>query len=84
MEVVNRWSVDGKNYGETSEQWLRQLDKHKTQALEILTKAYGGNKTLGTAWFYRWRVFYLAVAELFNYQNGQEWFVVHYLFKKRH
>ncbi|KAI8812039.1 S-adenosyl-L-methionine-dependent methyltransferase [Cladochytrium replicatum] len=82
VEVVDRWTVDGKNYGETSEQWLKRMDANRAKILPILAKAYGSAEQ-GFVWFQRWRVFYLACAELFNYNNGQEWFVVHYLFKRK-
>jgi hypothetical protein len=41
---------------------------------------YGANATMWTA---RWRGFYLACAELFDYDGGNEWYVSHYLFRKR-
>jgi cyclopropane-fatty-acyl-phospholipid synthase len=31
----------------------------------------------------RWRMFYMAVAELFGYASGNEWGVGHYRFVKR-
>jgi cyclopropane-fatty-acyl-phospholipid synthase len=29
-----------------------------------------------------WRIFYISCAELFGYNQGEEYFVSHYLFRK--
>ncbi|KAI9098790.1 S-adenosyl-L-methionine-dependent methyltransferase [Phlyctochytrium arcticum] len=81
LTVLQKWVVNGENYGKTSEEWLRRMDINKNRAMPILEKTYGAENA--AMWFYRWRVFYVAVAELFNYNKGEEWVVVHYLFKRK-
>lgn len=73
--------VNGCHYALTSEDWLRNLDKNKSAAIELLGATYGRGSA--TMWFCRWRVFFLSCAELFAYNNGEEWFVAHYLFRKK-
>jgi cyclopropane-fatty-acyl-phospholipid synthase len=48
---------------------------------EILARAYGLDQV--TRWWVRWRVFFMACAELFAYGGGDEWFVGHYQLGKR-
>jgi cyclopropane-fatty-acyl-phospholipid synthase len=47
--------------------------------MAVLAGAYGAAAPL---WFQRWRVFFLACAELFGYHNGTEWLVGHYRLRK--
>jgi cyclopropane-fatty-acyl-phospholipid synthase len=77
MTVVQKWRWEGTHYQRTSEAWLANLDARRSEVLPILAATYGRKEA--RRWFYRWRMFFLAVAELFGYANGTEWFVSHFL-----
>ena len=73
--VEQQWRWDGTHYQRTALAWLDQMDR-KRKPLEILfRKTYGREADI---WWQRWRLFFLAVSELFGYRNGQEWWVSHY------
>ncbi len=76
MHVERQWTWSGEHYQRTSEAWLANLDANRDPAVDILRGVYGAD---AQRWFQRWRMFFLAVAELFGYQEGQEWFVTHNL-----
>lgn len=78
LKIEKHWVVNGTNYGKTSEAWLSNMDKHKKEIMPILANTYG--KDQAVKWWVYWRLFYMACAELFNYNKGNEWMVCHYLF----
>jgi cyclopropane-fatty-acyl-phospholipid synthase len=77
LRVTEAWNWSGLHYQRTAQAWLQNLDARRGEALKILKSVYG-NKDAGR-WLARWRIFLLAVAELFGYGGGQEWFVAHRL-----
>ncbi len=70
----------GTHYHLTSEHWLQNMDKHRGEIEKIFAEVYGPAEV--RRWINYWRVFFLAVSELFRYRNGEEWNVSHYLFEK--
>ncbi len=78
LRIRGRWRVSGVHYQKTAEAWLRRLDENRAEVLSLFAKLYGEKEAL--AWLVRWRVFFMACAELFGYKDGQEWLVSHYLF----
>lgn len=81
LKLINRWRWDGTHYEKTANAWLANMDAHKSSITQILADTYGADQV--ELWRNRWRMFYMACAELFGYNNGQEWWVSHYLFEKR-
>lgn len=77
----NFWEVSGMHYNKTSEAWLRNIDANKPAILKIFASVYGHETSL--KWFVYWRIFFMACAELWGFNKGNEWMVGHYLFRKR-
>ncbi len=81
FKIEKHWRVNGQHYQRTSEAWLTNMDRHKTEILRLFAVTYG-KKNVKKWWVY-WRVFFMACGELWGFRNGNEWFVSHYLFEKR-
>ena len=81
VSIANHWLVSGTHYARTSEEWLKRMDKNITSIRPIFEKTYG--KESATKWIAYWRTFFISVAELFGYNNGDEWMVAHFLFRKK-
>lgn len=81
VKIRDHWVVDGRHYQKTSEAWLVNMDRHRAEIRKIFDQVYGPAEAL--KWIVRWRVFFMACAELWGYRNGAEWVVSHYLFEKR-
>jgi cyclopropane-fatty-acyl-phospholipid synthase len=56
------------------------MDRRREQLWPVLESVYGAPFT--RQWWMRWRMFFMACAELFGYDDGRQWWVSHYLFEK--
>ncbi|WCM94466.1 cyclopropane-fatty-acyl-phospholipid synthase family protein [Acidovorax sp. NCPPB 2350] len=80
LRVLHRWRWEGTHYAKTARAWLDNMDAYEEALRPLFVQVYGPEA--GT-WWARWRLFFLAVEELFAYGGGQQWWVSHYLFEKR-
>ena len=79
LSLVDHWLVNGREYERTCNEWLIKMDAHKADVLRVLGETYGqgqANQQYG-----KWRIFMMSCAELFGYENGNQWAVSHYLFE---
>lgn len=81
LTVERHWRLDGTHYQRTAEAWLNNLDRHATAVDAVLAAEYGAADA--KRWRERWRVFFMACAEMFGCRAGQEWIVSHYRFARR-
>ena len=80
LNIAQRWHLSGRHYARTCNAWLQKMDVNEEPIRRRLADCYGEENV--SLWWQRWRIFFMACAELFDYDQGQEWFVGHYLFDK--
>ena len=81
LRVVRRWRWNGTHYARTSEAWLAKMDAAKAELRPLFVETYGAAEA--DRWWVRWRLFFLSVAELFAFDGGRCWYVLHTLFERR-
>jgi cyclopropane-fatty-acyl-phospholipid synthase len=70
LRIADAWTLSGTHYARTAEAWYRN----------VVAERESISRLLGRRRYQRWRVFFLACAELFGYGDGREWVVAHYRF----
>ena len=81
LVLSDHWWLSGMHYRRTADAWLARMDAARAAIEDIFAHTYGSEHA--RRWFYRWRMFFMAVSELFGYRHGNEWGVGHYLFVPR-
>lgn len=81
LVLEERWRVSGLHYEKTANAWLARLDAHREAAKTALASVYG--KKDAARWLGRWRLFFMACAEMFGFHAGDEWGIAHYRFVRR-
>lgn len=81
MAIEQHWHVSGLHYSKTAEAWLQNMDAHKQEIMPLFVNTYGAGEAV--KWWVYWRIFFMSCAELWKFNNGEEWMVSHYLFRKK-
>jgi len=80
LNIEKRWHWNGQHYARTCNAWLQNMGQNEAAIMSVLVSCYGQEDA--SLWWQRWRIFFMACTELFDYDEGNEWYVGHYLFKK--
>jgi cyclopropane-fatty-acyl-phospholipid synthase len=77
LQIREHWRANGSHYQKTAEAWLANMDSRKAQLILLFVETYG--KQSARKWWVRWRIFFMACAELWGYREGKAWIVSPYL-----
>ena len=80
LQLTQHWQWSGTQYERTANAWLDNMDRQQAALQPLFENTYGKDAAI---WWQRWRIFFMACAELFGYAEGQEWVIGHFLFKKK-
>lgn len=81
LEIEQEWVIPGVHYARTAEHWLSNMDKNEKSIQIILNSIYGQESS--SLWRARWRVFFMACAELWGWKPSAQWQVSHYRFRNK-
>jgi cyclopropane-fatty-acyl-phospholipid synthase len=81
FSLEGHWRYNGTHYARTAEAWHDLLVARRHDVQRVLIDELG--RAEGLRAYHRWKIFFLACAELFGYRNGSEWIVSHYLLRRR-
>ena len=81
LEIQQQWRVDGLHYARTCEAWLKNFERNRAAIMTLFRQKLSAREA--RIQLQRWRIFFMACAELFRYRGGNEWFVAHYLFTNK-
>ena len=57
------------------------MDREIVTVRKLFNEYYGEDNAV--KWIARWRTFFIACSEFFNFEGGEKYYVSHYLFKRR-
>jgi cyclopropane-fatty-acyl-phospholipid synthase len=82
LALENQWRFSGIHYTRTLEAWLHNCNARRKELLQIFQA--NRKRPEAARELQRWRIFFMACAELFKYRKGREWYVSQYLFRNNH
>jgi cyclopropane-fatty-acyl-phospholipid synthase len=89
LHIGQHWRINGQHYSRTAQAWLKNMDAHRSEILQLFEQSYGragsedkARQREALKWWAYWRIFFMACSELWAYDGGKQWIVSHYLFEK--
>lgn len=79
LVLENKWLISGMNYHKTLESWLELLKNNQSRIMKVGDSVGGIDYSKSINQF---KIFIIFCSELFRFNNGNDWELIHYLFVK--
>ena len=80
LTLENKWIISGMNYHKTLESWLYRLKNNQREILKM-RETYAEIDYVKS--INQFKIFIIFCSELFKFNNGNDWQLIHYLFLKK-
>ena len=80
LRLERTWVESGMDYHKTLECWLKKLDSNRSKIVEQLEETLSPQSS--RIYMNRYRLFLIFCSELFRFNRGNDWHLMHYLFSK--
>nr|AJD20224.1 coclaurine N-methyltransferase [Sinopodophyllum hexandrum] len=82
VSVVNHWTLSGKHFSRTNEEWLKRLDAN-VDTIKAIFEASLGSEEAAVKLINYWKGFCFSGMEMFGSNNGEEWMTSHLLLTRK-
>lgn len=79
LELEEHQRIQGSHYARTAAAWLRNMDASRAEIESLFARTYG---PLAKRFWHYWRAFFMSCEELWAWDEGREWLVSHYRFRR--
>lgn len=79
LQLEEHVRIPGGHYAKTATAWLANMDAHRREIEVLFKQTYGPEA--GRFWHY-WRAFFMACEQLWSFDQGRQWIVSHYRFRR--
>ncbi|KAI3913147.1 hypothetical protein MKW98_007163 [Papaver atlanticum] len=82
VSVVDQWLLSGMHMARSQEEWFKRFKINLEAASKALTVGLGSEEAANQVNI-QYKTFFMGYVVQFSFNNGEEWMISHYLFKKK-
>ncbi|KAI3835196.1 hypothetical protein MKX03_000367, partial [Papaver bracteatum] len=82
VSVVDHWLLSGMHMARSYDEWGKKFERNLEVSIKSLKSSLGSEEVVNQL-ITLYKTFFIGYAVQFSYNNGEEWVISHFLFKKK-